>query len=103
VASSLVVCGARPASSSQHGEHELALPYIFGDARALAGLIEERLPFSADAAVEVEPDEAETVRRDASGARTRSSCGEFVFVDQAAEEIAPVHLRSVRRRDRCDR
>jgi hypothetical protein len=63
VASSLVVCGARPASSSQHGEHELALPYIFGDARALAGLIEERLPFSA-AAVEVEPDEAETVRRD---------------------------------------
>lgn len=37
------------------------------------------------------------------GARTRSSCcGEFVFVNQAAEQIAPVHLTRVRRRDRCD-
>src|SRR5204863_3904175 len=38
------------------------------------------------------------------GARTRSSCcGEFVFVDQTAEQITPVHLEWVRRRGRCDR
>jgi hypothetical protein len=38
------------------------------------------------------------------GARTRSSCGgEFVFVNQTAEQITPVQVESVRRRDGCDR
>jgi len=37
------------------------------------------------------------------GARTRSSCGEFVFVDQSAEQIATVRLESGLCRDGCDR
>jgi uncharacterized protein YciI len=37
------------------------------------------------------------------GARTPASCcGEFVFVNQTAEQIASVYLTRVRRRDVCD-
>ncbi len=37
------------------------------------------------------------------GAETRSSrCGEFVFVDEAAEEIAPMHMKILRLRAGCD-
>jgi hypothetical protein len=37
------------------------------------------------------------------GARTRSSCGEFVFVNQPTEKIAAAHLESARCRDGGDR
>ena len=38
------------------------------------------------------------------GRKTRSSCcGEFVFVNQTAEQITAVHMESVSRRDRCGR
>jgi hypothetical protein len=46
---------------------------------------------------------APTFRDRAWGAETRSSCcGELVLVDEAAEQVATVHLESLRRRLRFD-
>jgi hypothetical protein len=40
------------------------------------------------------------VVEEAWGAKTRSSCSEFVFVDEASEQVVPLDLMKVWRRER---